>query len=139
MSFGLHGVAHMFQRLRDKILQPLADFALAYIDDIMVFSQTWVEYLEHIKAVLLQLQEYELTAKSNKCHIASYVGYIVVQGQLQAQPNKAQALKQVQQPADKKGLQRTRPAGPCPSRLSCEKDNPRGFAGQYPRSLQSLT
>lgn len=101
MPFGLHGVAATIQRLMDKVLKPVATFALAYIDDI-VFSQTWVNHRAHSRAMLLQLREYGLMANPNKCHIGqvqvNYLGYIVGWRQLQAQSDKVQALKQAQCP-----------------------------------------
>ena len=44
------------------------DFALAYIDDIMVFSQTFDEHLEHCSLVLEALEQISLTLEETKCH-----------------------------------------------------------------------
>lgn len=95
--FGLHGVAAIFQRLVDKLLQPVAAFAVAYIDDIILFSQTWEEGLAHNRAVLIQQSEFGLTVYLNKCHIgrqqANYLGYVVGKEQLRAQLDKVQTLQ----------------------------------------------
>ena len=40
MPFGLCGAPASFQRLMDKIVNGL-DFAAAYLDDLVIFSQTW--------------------------------------------------------------------------------------------------
>lgn len=86
-----------------------AAFALAYIDDNIIFHHTWEDHLTHLQDVLLQLQEYRLTANPNKCHIGwvqvNLGGYIVGWSQLRAQPNEVQALKQAQRPVNKKDLQ----------------------------------
>lgn len=47
MPFGLHGAAATLQRLMDNVLQPVAAFALPYINDIIVFSQTWGDHLAY--------------------------------------------------------------------------------------------
>lgn len=52
MLFGLRGAAASFQRLMDGVLQPVADFALTYLDDIMVFSNSWLEHLVHLQRLL---------------------------------------------------------------------------------------
>ena len=41
MPFGLQGAPATFQRMVDKILNGLNDFARAYIDDVIVFSRSW--------------------------------------------------------------------------------------------------
>lgn len=41
MPFGLHGAPASFQRLMDRVLQPHAEYASEYIDDIIVYSY-WV-------------------------------------------------------------------------------------------------
>lgn len=109
MPIGSHSVAATFQSRMNKVLQPLAAFDFAYIDDIIVFSQTWEERLTHVWAVLEQLCEYDLTANPNKCHIGwqqvNYLGCVVRKGQLRIQPDKMQSLQQACQPVNKKDLQ----------------------------------
>lgn len=48
MPFGLHGTAATFQHLMDRVLQPVAGFAVAYIDDTTVFSNSWEAHLCHL-------------------------------------------------------------------------------------------
>ena len=61
MPFGLHGAAATFQRLMDRVLAPVKAFAGAYIDDILIYSKSWEEHLEH--RVLQVLQEVQLTSQ----------------------------------------------------------------------------
>lgn len=42
-------------------------FALAYIDLIILFSQTWEEHLAHLCAVVLQLWKYGLIINRSEC------------------------------------------------------------------------
>lgn len=99
MHIGLHEAATPFQRLMDRVLQLVAAFALAYIDDVTVFSHIWEYRLARLHAVLLQLREYGLTANPNKCHIGrvqdNNLGYVVGWGQLcEPIPDKVQSPQQ---------------------------------------------
>ncbi|KYO42738.1 hypothetical protein Y1Q_0022397 [Alligator mississippiensis] len=45
MSFGLHGTNETFQRLMDRVLAPHGGCAVAYIDDIIVYTADWSVHL----------------------------------------------------------------------------------------------
>ncbi|CAM5127719.1 unnamed protein product [Eretmochelys imbricata] len=69
LPFGLKGVPPTFQHLVDQLLKGMEDFALAYIDDICVFSQTWEEHVFQVKRVLGRLHDAVLTVKAGKCKV----------------------------------------------------------------------
>lgn len=48
MPFGLHRVAATLQLLMDKVLQPVSQFPLAYVDEIIIFSHLWEENLSNL-------------------------------------------------------------------------------------------
>ena len=49
MPFGLTNAPATFMRLMDDILQPFTNsFVVVYLDDILIFNQTWDEHLHHI-------------------------------------------------------------------------------------------
>ncbi len=53
MPFGLKRAPATFQRLMTKVLGPyLYDFVMVYLDDIIIFSQTMEEHLQHMRKVL---------------------------------------------------------------------------------------
>lgn len=45
MPFGMQGAPATFQRMMDKLLNGLGDFAKDYIDDLVIFSSGWQEHL----------------------------------------------------------------------------------------------
>ena len=55
MPFGLKGAPATFQRMVDKLLDDIREFAGAYIDDVIVYSRTWKEHLGHLREVLQRL------------------------------------------------------------------------------------
>nr|XP_025037655.1 uncharacterized protein LOC112544857 [Pelodiscus sinensis] len=67
MPFGLHGAAATFQRLMNQVLRDHQDYAAAYIDDIVIFSESWEEHLGHIASVLGALRKAGQTANPKKC------------------------------------------------------------------------
>jgi hypothetical protein len=56
MPFGLTNAPPTFMRLMDDILRPFTNsFVVVYLDEILIFSQTWEEHLHHIRQVLQTL------------------------------------------------------------------------------------
>ena len=59
-----------FQRLVNKVISGLNDVG-AYIDDVIIYSDTWEEHLRLIRSFLDRLSEFQLTVNLNKsefCH-----------------------------------------------------------------------
>jgi hypothetical protein len=68
MPFGLTNAPATFMRLMDDILHPFTNsFVVVYLDDILIFIQTWEEHLHHIRQVLQTLQKHKLCANLEKC------------------------------------------------------------------------
>eukprot|EP00253_Pinus_taeda_P016886 PITA_16886 len=67
MPFGLTNAPATFMRLRDDILRPFTNsFVVVYLDDILIFSQSWEEHLHHIRQVLQTLRQHKLCANLEK-------------------------------------------------------------------------
>ncbi|KAE8180211.1 hypothetical protein CF336_g9366, partial [Tilletia laevis] len=62
MPFGLKGAPSFFQRVIDRVLGPTRwKFALAYLDDIVIFSMSFEEHVQHISTVLTAIEQAGLT------------------------------------------------------------------------------
>ena len=62
VPFGLAQAPAYFQELMTPILKDF-NFAIAYLDDIMIFSRTAEEHLSHIRNVFEKLQSAKLSMK----------------------------------------------------------------------------
>ena len=69
LPFGLQNGPSVFQRVMQGILAPFIwIFSLVYIDDIMVYSQSYEELLMHLDQVLQAVKEAWITLSPKKCH-----------------------------------------------------------------------
>jgi hypothetical protein len=70
MPFGLRNGPSIFQRVMQGILSPyLWLFCLVYIDDIVVYSRSYEEHLEHLDKVLGAIEKAGVTLSPTKCHL----------------------------------------------------------------------
>ncbi len=109
MPFGLINASSTFQRLIDKVLENIK-FAKAYIDDVIVFSRSWEEHLEHLNVVLDRLLASGLKLKLKKCIFAAskiaVLGSIVSEAGVHPDPEKLVAIKDLPAPHDVSGIRR---------------------------------
>ena len=97
IPFGLMNAPLTFQRLVDQVFTPSEkNFILVYIDDIIIFSRTWSEHLEHIKQTFTRLKEVNLKIKLKKCYFArrsaEYLGFVISGNGIQTNPAKVSAV-----------------------------------------------
>ena len=78
------------------------DFAIAYLDDIIIFSRTAEEHLSHIKQILEKLQAAKLSIKLSKCHFFTkeiqYLGNILSTKGIKPLSSKTQAIQHMHPP-----------------------------------------
>jgi len=68
MPFGLCNAGATFQRLMDIIMSGLCfQCCLIYLDDIIVFSQTPEQHLDHLRIVLERLRSAGFKLKPEQC------------------------------------------------------------------------
>ncbi|KAL0447604.1 UNVERIFIED_CONTAM: RNA-directed DNA polymerase [Sesamum latifolium] len=71
MPFGLMNAPATFSTMMNQVLHGFLDeFVVVYLDDIVIYSRTLAEHVEHLRQVLARLREYELYAKVSKCSFA---------------------------------------------------------------------
>ena len=69
MPYGLCNAPATFQRLMQNCLGELnLTYALIYLDDVIVFSQTEEEHLHRLQVVFARFLEHGLKHKPSKCH-----------------------------------------------------------------------
>lgn len=106
LPFGLHGAAATFQRMMDKILHGTEDYAAAYLDDIIIFSQSWEEHLEQLREVLNRIKAAGLTIRPDKCALSKpetqHLGFVLGHGVIRPQVGKVEAVKGAGRPVTKK-------------------------------------
>ena len=68
MPFGLTNAPATFQRMINNVLREHLDiFVIAYLDDILIFSETLEEHKKHVHWVLKTLQDANLLVNLEKC------------------------------------------------------------------------
>jgi hypothetical protein len=82
MPFGLTNAPATFQTMMNEILRDVLDkIAIVYLDDILVFSRTREEHIQHVRQILHRLRDHNLYAKHDKCDFfaekLTFLGYVV--------------------------------------------------------------
>ena len=103
MPFGLKNAPPTFQRMMNEILGDwLDEFVVVYIDDIMIYSGTFEEHMEHIERVLNKLKECNLMIKLKKCRWCEqnieFLGHVVGKDGLKPDPSKIEKVKGIKEP-----------------------------------------
>src|SRR5437762_892107 len=103
MPFGLTNAPAMFQTMMNAILRPYIDkFVLVYLDDVLVYSNSEEEHLEHLRLVFEALRQNRIYARPKKCvfnqkHV-EFCGHIVGQGVTKVLDSKVRAINDWPQP-----------------------------------------
>jgi hypothetical protein len=98
MPFGLTNAPSTFQSLMNDVLRPfIRKFMLVFFDDILVFSRSWSEHLQHVKQVFQALRDHKLALKRAKCpfdtNTATYLGHIISESGVAMDPAKVEAIE----------------------------------------------
>jgi hypothetical protein len=110
MPFGLKNGPSIFQRVMQGVLAPyLWMFCLVYIDDIVVYSKTYKEHIDHLDKVLTAMREAKLTLSPKKCHLfyssILLLGHKVSRLGLSTHEEKVKAISELNRPTKVSQLQ----------------------------------
>ena len=98
MPFGLTNAPASFQEFINDTLPPFLDiFCMAFLDNILIYSDNLREHKDHIRAVMTSLKEASLYLKAEQCEFHNeeikYLGLIVGVNRIRMDPEKVQAVE----------------------------------------------
>jgi hypothetical protein len=99
MPFGLTNTPAQFQAHIHQVLAGLVDITcIVYLDDILIFSSTEEEHVEHVKEDLRRLRKAKLYLKLPKCEWhtqrTEYLGYIVSPEGISVDPDRVKTIQE---------------------------------------------
>jgi len=110
MPFGLTNAPVSFQQWMNEILSEYLDiFCVAYLDDILIFSQNLEDHRRHVRTILRRVEETRLTLKASKYEFHTmeieYLGYVISPQGLRMDEEKIRTIKEWKEPTNVKGIQ----------------------------------
>ncbi|CAL8991494.1 unnamed protein product [Prunus brigantina] len=110
MPFGLKNAGATYQRLVNQIFAELIGTSMeVYVDDMLVKSRTANDHLRNLALMFGKLKQYNMRLNPSKCAfgVASgkFLGFMISQRGIEANPDKIRALLDMQVPKTKKEVQ----------------------------------
>ena len=103
-TMGLMRMPATFQRLMELAIghDALWAYALAYVDDVLVFSRTFDEHIVQVERVFTRLAQAGVVLKPSKCHFAQlqvrFLGHVVHGNGRGVDPAKVEAVNRLRPP-----------------------------------------
>lgn len=109
LPFGLSVAPSVFQNLMNEVLAgTINKHTLVYIDDIIVFSKTLEEHLQHLRDVFGRLQKAGLRLKPSKCEFLKesikYLGHEITPSGIKPDTEKIQVIQNMFPPKNVRGV-----------------------------------
>jgi hypothetical protein len=103
MPFGLTSAPSTFQRLVNHTLHSLLGrCVVVYLDDILIFSKSLEEHVDHVNQVMSLLREANLLCQPTKCQFGvprlEFLGHVVSDKGLEMDPKKVDIVKNWPEP-----------------------------------------
>jgi len=110
MPFGLTNAPAVFQSfVNDIFSEDIGKYCQVYLDDIVVYSKTLEEHVEHVRTILKKLIEHKLVAKKSKCELhklkIAFLGHVVSKDGVETDPEKIKAVAEWPLPENVKQMQ----------------------------------
>lgn len=110
MPFGLTNAPATFQAYINEALRGLLDnICVAYMDDILIFSQDEAAHETHVGLILERLKEYALYVKLSKCEFytkeVSFLGFRVGTAGVSMEPSRVSAIEEWPVPTSFRDIQ----------------------------------
>ena len=107
MPFGLVNAPASFSRMMRRLLNGL-DGTVNYIDDILVYSDTWEQHMATLTELFRRLRNARLTARPSKCFIGQrdieFLGHVIEHGKVSPRPEKLKSIQEIDTPQTKREL-----------------------------------
>jgi hypothetical protein len=109
MSFVLTNAPTFFMNLINIVFMDYLDkFVVVFIDDILIYSRSEEEHVNHLKMVLQRLREHQLYAKLSKCKFwineVLFLGHIINKDGLAVDPKKVADIMNWKAPTNARGI-----------------------------------
>jgi transposase InsO family protein len=107
MPFGLKNAPPTFQRAMNGLFAGRPN-VLVYLDDIIIYSNTFNEHLEHLKTVFQILEKNRLTVQPDKSKFGrselKFLGYWIDREGIRPDPDKVKAISKMTLPQSEKQI-----------------------------------
>jgi hypothetical protein len=110
MPFGLCNGPATFQRLMNTVLEECREFATAYLDDVIIFSQDVRSHLGDLQRVFDAIARAQVKIKPTKCRFLAqsirYLGYIISAKGIEPVTERIDAISQFVSPTSTREVKR---------------------------------